>query len=367
MLLPRIQDEFLAFEWTIKDTLLSPLKNFTEYIHETADGFPLSPLLFQVQDTPSRQALLNRTRTLAMGPTTVTVYPDTLAEDCSQDGTGLNFCLPTEADKRGGISSGMWPTLKQAKYLANHDKLDKELAVFKDTKLFYDVLHHWIGTPQGASMRGFLSLHDWYQNFTEWIEWMPAANTDLGDGLFLDKRMDLASGMLNDVNNNTRRPKNAKKFCQLLKYFLKTTDPAKVGDLNNGSLSDPQLDDSDECYPKIGDIRYSRMNAEMKCKLELDAKCELANSTQEVAVMSGVREKIGGLQSQLNPVPYSFTWLFTEQYSIVRQEAYTNIILAVVAVFIITIFFLNHIWCALIVTVNVTMVSSCRLFCSPQT
>jgi Niemann-Pick C1 protein len=58
----------------------------------------------------------------------------------------------------------------------------------------------------------------------------------------------------------------------------------------------------------------------------------------------------------MKPIPYSFTWLFTEQYSIVRQEAYSNIILAVVAVFIITIFFLNHVWCALLVTINVAMV-----------
>ena len=159
--LPKIQNEFSAFEWTIKDTLLSPLKNLTQYIHEAEDGFPLSPLLFEVADTPSRAALLQRNRTVMMGPNSFTVYPDTRAEDCSKDLTGLDFCLDSEADKRGGITSGMWPTLKQAKYVANHDKLDKELAVFTDIKLFYDVLHHWIGTPQGASMRGFLSLHHW--------------------------------------------------------------------------------------------------------------------------------------------------------------------------------------------------------------
>jgi multidrug efflux pump subunit AcrB len=72
--------------------------------------------------------------------------------------------------------------------------------------------------------------------------------------------------------------------------------------------------------------------------------------------MAGIREKVAAVDSKLKPIPYSFTWLFTEQYSIVRQEAYTNIALAIVAVFIITIFFLNHIWCALLVTVNVAMV-----------
>jgi len=362
---PKIQEKFLNFEWTIKDTMLSPLKNFTEYIHEAEDGFPLSPLLFEVEDTPSRSALLNRTRiVLVPGPgpgRSFTVYPDTRAEDCDKDGTLLEFCPDTEADKRGGISSGMWPTLKQAKYITNHDKLDKELAVFKDTKLFYDALHHWIGTPQGAGMRGFLSLHDWYQNFTEWIEWLPVEENKLEDGLVLDKRMELDQGMLNDVNNNTRRPKNAEKFCKVLKYFLKTKDPKKVGEFNNGTWLEnpelaPELDESATCYPKGGDIKYSRMNAEMKCKLELGEKCETANSTQEVAVMAGIRDAIGSLNSEIKPTPYSFTWLFTEQYSIVRQEAYTNIILAVVAVFIITIFFLNHIWCALLVTINVTMV-----------
>ena len=31
----------------------------------------------------------------------------------------------------------------------------------------------------------------------------------------------------------------------------------------------------------------------------------------------------------MKPIPYSFTWLFTEQYNIVRYEAYSNIIAAI--------------------------------------
>ena len=358
---PRIQGELLDFDWTLKDTMLSPLRNFTRYIHESSDTFPLSPLLFWVLGMPTDAELRTRSRIVAIGARNMTIYPDTLAEDCSPTGSGLNYCRASEPNNMGGISSGVWPRLRSSTYIKNHDKLATELAIFENDKIFYDVFHAWISTPQGASMRGFLSLHHWYQNFTEWIEWMPEENNDLGGGIFLDKRRDMSSGFLNDVNNSTRRPKTPKKFCELLRYFLSNTEEAKVGIYNNGSFTlktlEPAMDDtSPTCYPPGGDIRFSRMNAEMKCKLELDAVCELANSTQEVEVMTGIRTKIKALESPVNPIPYSFTWLFTEQYSVVRNEAYQNIILAIAAVLVITIFFLNHIWCAILVTLNVTMV-----------
>jgi len=51
---------------------------------------------------------------------------------------------------------------------------------------------------------------------------------------------------------------------------------------------------------------------------------------------------VSEVKSPMKPIPYSFTWLFTEQYNIVRREAYSNIIAAIVSTFVITIFFLNH-------------------------
>lgn len=357
----RIQGSVKDFVWTIEDSILSPMQNFTDWIEEDESNFPLSPLFFTVTGTPSDAALLKRTRTVMLGAppsTPVVVYPDTMAEDCSETGSGPNNCSADTVDKQGGITSGMWPRLKaDSTYISNFDKLKTELVQFKDTKTFYDVFHHWVSTPQGAGMRGFISLYPWYANFTEWIEWLPEEENKLTDNLIFDKRRDLGRGFLNDVHNNTRRPKTAEKFCAVLKHFLTIKDNL----YNNGSFTlesiDPPLDTaSATCYPPGGEIRFSRVNAEMKCKLELNAKCELANSTQEVEVMVGIRDTIKALDLPLKPVPYSFTWLFTEQYSIVRNEAYSNIILAIVSVFVITIFFLNHIWCALLVTMNVTMV-----------
>jgi hypothetical protein len=356
--MPKIENKFKGFKWTLQDTLASPLTNLTRYIHEAEDNFPLSPHFFWVAGMPTKEQLLVRQRTMTMGSQQITVYPDTLAEDCSPTGSGLTRCPAGTNESQGGISKGTWPKLKaDATHIANVDKLATELAQFKDTKLFYDVLHHWIGTPQGAGMRGFVALHEWYLNFTDWIEWLPEVNNDLGGGLFLDKRREMSQGMLNDVHNGTRRPKTPEKFCEVLRYFLKTTDTDKVGPYNNGTFATkPELGSEKTCYPKDGDIKFSRINAEMKCKMDLNEVCELANSTQEVEVMDGIRSEINGLDSKLKPIPYSFTWLFTEQYSVVRNEAYSNIALATVAVFIITIFFLNHIFCALLVTLNVLMV-----------
>ena len=289
---PKMESALQGFQWTLSGTIMSPLKNFTRYIEEDSDAFPMSPHFFKVPEMPSFQELTVRKRNYTMG--SMTIFPDTLAEDCSPTGSGLNYCPANEPEKQGGISSNKWPKLRVAGHIKNHDKLKTELAQFTDTKLFYDVFHHWIGTPQGASMRGYLSLHDWYQNFTEWIEWMPAERNDLGNGLVLDKSRESSIGWLNGVHNGTRRPKDPANFCALLKYFLKTTDPEKVGSFNNGTLTrpDPPLDEADEkCYPQGGEIRFSRINAEMKCKLNLEEPCELANSTQEVEVMDGIRGK----------------------------------------------------------------------------
>ena len=71
-------------------------------------------------------------------------------------------------------------------------------------------------------MYRYLSLHPWYQNFTEWIEWLPEEKHDFGE-VKLDKSRDMR-GLPNDVHNGTRRPLTAEKFCSVLKYFLKTTD-----------------------------------------------------------------------------------------------------------------------------------------------
>lgn len=287
---PKIESALRTFEWTLPDTIMSPLTNFSHYIDEAKDAFPLSPHFFWVPDMPTFAQLTQRKRNRTYGA--ITIFPDTLAEDCSPTGSGLNFCPPTEPEKQGGISKNTWPRLRKAEHIKNHDKLKTELAQFTDTKLFYDVFHHWIGTPQGASMRGYLSLHDWYLNFTDWIEWMPETKNDLGGGLVLDKTRVHTNGFLNGVHNGTRRPKQPENFCALLQYFMKTTDPKLVGNFNNGSLSkiDPPLDANDpKCYPPGGEIRFSRMNAEMKCKLKLDEPCELANATQEVEVMKGIR------------------------------------------------------------------------------
>ena len=296
---PKIESALRKFEWTLEDTIMSPLKNFSLYIEEAKDAFPMSPHHFWVPDMPTFAQLTERKRTWnTFAPHNrtmlggITIFPDTLAEDCSPTGSALNFCPATEPEKQGGISKGTWPRLRKPEHIKNHDKLKTELAHFTDTKLFYDVFHHWIGTPQGASMRGYLSLHDWYLNFTDWIEWMPETRNDLGEGLVLDKTRVHNNGFLNGVHNGTRRPKQPENFCALLKYFMKTTDPKFVGNFNNGSLSkiDPPLDANDpKCYPPGGEIRFSRMNAEMKCKLNLDEACELANATQEVEVMKGVR------------------------------------------------------------------------------
>ena len=296
---PKIESALRKFEWTLPDTIMSPLKNFSLYIEEAKDAFPMSPHHFWVPDMPTFAQLTERKRTWnTFAPHNrtmlggITIFPDTLAEDCSPTGSALNFCPATEPEKQGGISKGTWPRLRKPEHIKNHDKLKTELAHFTDTKLFYDVFHHWIGTPQGASMRGYLSLHDWYLNFTDWIEWMPEKKNELRSGLVLDKTRIHNNGFLNGVHNGTRRPKQPENFCALLQYFITTTDPKLVGNFNNGSLSEinPPLNANDpKCYPPGGEIRFSRMNAEMKCKLNLDEACELANATQEVEVMKGVR------------------------------------------------------------------------------
>ena len=45
---PKIEGKLRDFKWTMKDTLLSPLNNFTQYLDEASDGFPLSPHFFSV-------------------------------------------------------------------------------------------------------------------------------------------------------------------------------------------------------------------------------------------------------------------------------------------------------------------------------
>ena len=88
-------------------------------------------------------------------------------------------------------------------------------------------------------MYRYLSLHPWYQNFTEWIEWLPEEKHDFGE-VKLDKSRDMR-GLPNDVHNGTRRPLTAEKFCSVLKYFLKTTDSTKVHHFNNDTFDKPTL------------------------------------------------------------------------------------------------------------------------------
>ena len=161
--IPKAENALRQFAWTLPDSLSSPLKNLTRYIAEAEDGFPLSPRMFSVPGTPTTAKLLERNRSFytPAGPhPTMLVYPNTVAEDCSPTGAGMAYCPATEGDKQGAISKGVWPKLKTSDHIENLDKIAGGEAVkFKDPKMFYDVLHHWITTPQGAGMRGYLCLY----------------------------------------------------------------------------------------------------------------------------------------------------------------------------------------------------------------
>lgn len=141
--------------------------------------------------------------------------------------------------------------------------------------------------------------------------------------------------MLSDVHNGTARPKHPKKFCDALKYFLNTNETLKA-------TMQPPLDEADpNCYPKSGDYAMTRVGADMKCRVD-DGPCPLSNATAEVEIMQGSRKIMTDLGSDLNPRAYSFAWLFSEQYAVVRSEALSNIVQAIIAVAVVTIIFISH-------------------------
>jgi len=335
---PKIAAEMEKFAYFERGSLVDPLRNFTTYLFETADSFPMSPHHFWVPAYANMDWLA---RTATIG--TVTVYPSTLASDTT---------LPPPASTvvQGGITSGEWERMRTATYMEGipADGSFSRGAYIKDTKLFYDVLAHFMTTPQGAGMRSYFAPHEWYVGFTDWIESLPE-EVYTKDGFTLDKRRELSRGMLNDVHNGTARPKHPNKFCEALKFFLNTNETLKA-------MVQPPLDESKaDCYPASGDYKMSRIGVDMRCRID-DGPCPLSNSTAEVEIMQGSRNAVQGTSDSLNPRAYSFAWLFAEQYAVVRNEALSSIFQAIIAVGVVTIIFISHWWTGLIVVVNIAMV-----------
>mmetsp|Transcript_39650 Transcript_39650/g.92790 ORF Transcript_39650/g.92790 Transcript_39650/m.92790 type:complete len:1186 (-) Transcript_39650:188-3745(-) len=333
----KIAQKMEMFPYFEAGSLVDPLRNFTTYIFETADAFPLSPHFFWVPEYAGRDWLA---RTSTVG--TVTVYPSLRADD-------LTLPPPASTVVQGGISSGEWARLRTATYMEGipADGSFSRDAYIKNTKLFYDVLAHFMTTPQGAGMRSYFAPQAWYEGFTDWIESLP--EEEFIDGTFrLDKRRDLARGMLNDVHNGTARPKHPEKFCAALKYFLNS-------DAGKGFKIEPPLGDEADCYPASGDYNMSRIGVDMRCRVD-DGACPLSNSTAEVEIMQGSRDAVKGTSADLNPRAYSFSWLFAEQYAVVRNEALWSILQAIIAVGVVTIIFISHWWTGLIVVGNIAMV-----------
>mmetsp|Transcript_48713 Transcript_48713/g.121665 ORF Transcript_48713/g.121665 Transcript_48713/m.121665 type:complete len:1144 (-) Transcript_48713:178-3609(-) len=334
---PKIAEAMEKFPYFERGSLVDPLFNLTTYVFETADMFPLSPHFFWVPEYAGFDWLA---RTATIGDRTI--YPSTLASD-------VTLPPPASTVVQGGITSGEWATLRSATYMEGipADGSFSRGAYIKDTKMFYDVLAHFMTTPQGAGMRSYFAPYEWYEGFTDWIESLPEA--EFKDGAFtLDKRRDLSRGMLNDVHNGTARPKHPKKFCEALKYFLNTNETLKA-------MVDPPLGDEENCYPAMGDYRMSRIGVDMRCRID-EGPCPLSNSTAEVEIMQGSRKAVSDLNSDLNPRAYSFAWLFAEQYAVVRNEALSSIFQAIIAVGVVTIIFISHWWTGLIVVANIAMV-----------
>mmetsp|Transcript_9528 Transcript_9528/g.18486 ORF Transcript_9528/g.18486 Transcript_9528/m.18486 type:complete len:1147 (+) Transcript_9528:168-3608(+) len=334
---PRIATGMQEFAYFQSGSLVDPLNNFTQYIFEAADGFPMSPHHFWTAEKASFDWYA---RTATIGEWTV--YPDLEAEDRT---------IGTEVTQ-GGISAGTWPRLRTATYMEGipADGKFSRGAYIKDTKLFYDVLAHFVTTPQGAGMRSYFAPHEWYEGFTDWIESLPEENWAAPDGSFtIDKRRDVARGMYNDVHNGTARPKHPAKFCSALKYFLSTNETLKA-------MLNPPLDEADpNCYPKQGDYKMTRIGVSMKCRVD-EGVCPLSNSTAEVEIMQGSRDVVADLNSDLGPRAYSFSWLFAEQYAVVRREALSSIFQAIIAVGVVTMIFISHWFTGLIVVANIAMV-----------
>lgn len=323
---PRIATAVEGFAYFEKGTLVDPLLNFTTYLFETADNFPMSPHFFWTAEKDgSGFNWLGRQETF--GSSNTTIYPDTLASDL---GAGPALI-------QGGISAGTWPLLRTNTYMEGipADGSMSRSAYIKDTKLFYDVLAHYLTTPQGAGLRSYFAPYQWYEGFTDWIENLPDDKVYTDGAFTLDKRRMLSKGMLSDVHNGTARPKHPAKFCEALKYFLNTNATLKA-------MVQPPLDESDpNCYPKSGDYAMTRVGADMKCRVD-SGPCPLSNATAEVEIMQGSRKIMTDLKSDLNPKAYSFQWLFSEQYAVVRAEALSSIVQAIIAVAVVTIIFISH-------------------------
>ena len=320
------------FEWSVEDSFENPIRKLNEYIVESADELPLSPKFFHVPGYGDYSSFLGNTVNMSGR----TVYLDTRAEDSQGN--------------QGGISSGKWKRLRTTEFMANLG--NNETMYIKDQKLFFDMLHHFLTTAQGAGYRSYFSPFEWYEKFTEWIENEPEVlNTyDFsGTQITLDKRREAARGGLNDVHNDTARPKDPEKFCQLLRYFLSTNETLK-------NMVQPPLDDSDaKCYPASGDIQMTRMVVDMKCAIE-GGVCPNSNATAEVLAMQGIRKVVSDANSKLKPRAYSFAFLFTEQYAVVRNEALMNLSLALVAVAIVMFVLIAHPFTAILVVLNTAFV-----------
>lgn len=93
----------------------------------------------------------------------------------------------------------------------------------------------------------------------------------------------------------------------------------------------------------------------MRC-FQDPGECPQSNATAAIEVMEGMRDRMEDLDSVLKPIVYSYEFLDSEQFAVVRREAILNISLALVAVAIVTLFLLAHVFAGLIVVVNVAFV-----------
>ncbi|EKX41307.1 hypothetical protein GUITHDRAFT_164388 [Guillardia theta CCMP2712] len=290
----KIESSVDTFAWTVKNTMSNPLTNFSSFVYD----FQLNPSLFYV---PSAAA---------------------------------NLSTPAS-----------WQKLRSSEYMDGADKL--ETMQIKDPKLFYDVFHHWLTTPSGAAFRGYVSPYEWYEKFISWIELQPQKRNVYKyeqQEVVLDKTP--APGG-NSIHPSTYRPKDPVLFCSLLKYFLST----------NQTLADQvkNLGDSPRCYPEGGDVQVHRMNVEMKCRLD-PGPCPKSNASAEVEIMTGIRNKVKEAPDGLHPIAYSFSFLYTEQYAVVRTEAFSNLGFSIAAVAAVTFVLIAHPLTSLLVIINVAMV-----------
>jgi len=171
-----------------------------------------------------------------------------------------------------------------------------------------------------------------------------------------------------DLSTATSRPKSPRLFFQLLRAYLNT--PQGTKEAVAAELTDADFVNGagglQEAYPKDGEISMARFPIRYKPLYNDGAE-------RQIKALQGLRKDLGmegrgktasdctGYCSSVGAAPYSFEYVWWEQYVVIIPTAFTCIGFALAAVLGICVVMLGHPITACYVVLTVAMVDACVL------